>query len=60
MARVGAVGDVVGAPRLILIPGFWPGAGKRRILGSNGPLQPQDPLAKVGGEAPHLFQWVLQ
>jgi hypothetical protein len=26
----------------------------------NGPLLPQNPLQKVGGEAPHLFQWVLR
>ncbi len=28
----------LGAPRLILIPGFWPGAGNRRFRGLNGPL----------------------
>ena len=27
----------LGAPRLILIPGFWPGAGKRRFWGSRWP-----------------------
>ncbi len=28
--------------------------------GLNGPLLRQNPLEKVGGEAPHLFQWVLR
>jgi hypothetical protein len=28
--------------------------------GLNGPLPPQKPLGKVGGEAPHLEQWVLR
>ena len=27
--------------------------------GLNGPFLPQNPLEKVGGFAPHLFQWVL-
>ena len=26
----------------------------------NGPVLPQNPLEKVGGFAPHLFQWVLR
>ncbi len=26
----------------------------------NGPLLPQSRLERVGGEAPHLFQWVLR
>ncbi len=25
--------------------------------GLNGPLVPENPLEKVGGEAPYLFQW---
>ncbi len=50
----------VGAPSLILIPVFWHAAGNRRFWGLNGPLLPQDPPEKVGGEAPHLFQWVLR
>ncbi len=25
----------------------------------NGPLPPQNPLEKVGGEAPYLFQWTF-
>ncbi len=28
--------------------------------GLNGPVLPQNPLEKVGGLAPHLFQWVLR
>ncbi len=28
--------------------------------GLSGPRLPQNPLEKVGGEAPHLFQWVLR
>jgi hypothetical protein len=28
--------------------------------GLTDPLLPQNPLEKVGGEAPHLFQWVLR
>ncbi len=28
--------------------------------GLSGSLLPQHPLEKVGGEAPHLFQWVLR
>ncbi len=27
--------------------------------GLHGPFQPKNPLGMVGGEAPHLFQWVL-
>ncbi len=30
------------------------------LRGRSGPLLPQSPPEKVGGEAPHLFQWVLQ
>jgi hypothetical protein len=26
----------------------------------NGPLLLQNPLEKVGGEAPYLFQWILR
>jgi hypothetical protein len=26
----------------------------------SGPVRPQNPLGMVGGEAPHLFQWVLR
>jgi hypothetical protein len=28
--------------------------------GTSGPLLPQNPLGKVGGEAPRLFQWVFR
>ncbi len=30
------------------------------VWGLSGPLLPQNPLEKVGGEAPHFSQWVLQ
>ncbi len=30
------------------------------LWGLNGPLLPQNPLEKLGGFAPHLFQWVLR
>ncbi len=30
------------------------------VGGLNGPLLPQSPLEKVGGEAPHLSQWGLR
>jgi hypothetical protein len=48
-----------GPPDLILRSG--PGrAGNRRFWGSKGPLSRQDPLEKVLGEDPHLFQWALR
>ncbi len=31
----------------------------QRLCGPSGPLLPQSPLAKVEGEASHLFQWVF-
>ncbi len=40
--------------------GFRPHRGPQEVLGhpeeEGGPLLPQNPLEKVGGEAPHLFQ----
>ncbi len=41
---------------------FDPGRAGLEIVdfaGLNGPLLQQNPLEKVGGQAPHLFQWVL-
>ncbi len=36
------------------------GPGIVDIGGLHGPLLPQDPLEKVGAEAPQLFQWDLR
>ncbi len=36
------------------------GPGIGDVGGSKRPLLPQNPLEKVGGEAPILFQWVLE
>ena len=40
-------------------PRGWAGPEIVDFWGLNGPLLPQNPLEKVGGEAPHFFQWVL-
>jgi hypothetical protein len=42
----------MGAPRLILIPGLWPGAGNRRCGGSRWPPPTAKPTGKGGGRSP--------
>ncbi len=52
-------GRVLRAPKLIIIPRGLAGQEIVDLGNLNGPLLLRNPLEKVGGFAPHLFQWVL-